>query len=324
MQILITPFPIPTQICIAITLFAKNTIVHYKREVKVMKHFRSRWILIIVALVIVLSACTGNNQKQSSGKGKIVFGLNNWAENVAVSHMWKILLNEKGYDVQLKSMQKAPVWLGISKGELDIAPEVWLPNTDKKFKEQYGSKVEMHKIWYKNTRLGLVVPTYMNIDSITQLNAKKKALGLGDNIIGIDPGASLTSMAKNAIKEYHLNYQLLTSSGPAMMSALKKAYAKKNPIVVTLWNPHWAFSQYKLKYLKDPKGVFGKSDNIYYMTRKGFGSDHPEIIKWMNNWSMDDQSLGSLMATIKKMNDPDKGAKKWIDAHRDLVNSWMK
>jgi glycine betaine/proline transport system substrate-binding protein len=38
---------------------------------------------------------------------------------------------------------------------------------------------------------------------------------------------------------------------------------------------------------------------------------------------MNDDQLGGLMAVINKEGDPAEGAQKWIENHRDLVNSWM-
>ncbi|MGD6968017.1 glycine betaine ABC transporter substrate-binding protein [Rossellomorea vietnamensis] len=287
-----------------------------------------RWLnLLFLALLvsgIVLTGCNNGDDGNGGAQDKsVVIGLNNWAENVAVSNMWKVLLEEKNYEVELKSMEKAPVWLGITRDELDIAPEVWLPHTDKPLMDKYEENLDMHEIWYENTGLGLVVPSYMeDISSMEELNERKEEFG--GRIVGIDPGASLTSMTQDAIEEYGLEFDLVTSSGPAMMAELSKAYKDKEPIVVTLWNPHWAFSGYDLKYLEDPKKVYGDPDDIYYMTRKGFEEDHPEVIKWMNNWQMDDETLGSLMATVKETGDPAEGAKAWIDENRDLVDQWLK
>jgi glycine betaine/proline transport system substrate-binding protein len=290
-----------------------------------MKKLRYLLLLILLFASVILAACNNGNEGNGEDGGEdksLVFGRNNWAENVAVSNMWKILLEEKGYEVELKSMEKAPVWLGITRDELDVAPEVWLPNTDKPLMDKYGEQLDIHEVWYENTGLGLVVPSYMeDISSIEELNARKDEFG--GRIVGIDPGASLTAMAKTAIEEYGLELDLVTSSGPAMMAELSKAYKDKEPIVVTLWNPHWAFSEYDMKYLEDPKKVFGEADDIYYMTRKGFEEDHPDVVKWMNNWKMDDASLGSLMAVIKDNGDPAEGAKAWIEDNRDMVEKWL-
>ncbi|MDQ0483596.1 glycine betaine ABC transporter substrate-binding protein [Guptibacillus hwajinpoensis] len=280
-------------------------------------------LLLVIAALSVLAACggAGDSSSEEESKGTVTFGLNNWAENIAVSNMWKVILEEKGYDIELKSMEKAPVWAGISQGDLDVAAEVWLPATDKPLYEEYKDDLKLHKTWYEGTGLGLVVPSYMDITSIEELNQKKDELGL-EQIVGIDPGASLMEMSRTALEEYSLNYELVDSSGPAMMSELKKAYENEEPIVVTLWNPHWAFAEYDLKYLEDPKKVYGEADDIYYMTRTDFEEDHPEIVEWMNKWKMDDDSLGSLMATIKEADDAESGAKQWIEENQELVSEW--
>ncbi|RBW68943.1 glycine/betaine ABC transporter [Bacillus taeanensis] len=287
---------------------------------------------LLLALSFALAACssnenagenTENNNEAVEEKGELVFGYNNWSENIAVTNMWKILLEEQGYEVELKSMEKSPVWAGIAGGDLDVAAEVWLPITDEPLYEEYKEDLDLHETWYEGTGLGLVVPAYMNIDSIDELNDNKDLFEEAQ-IVGIDPGASLMRLTNDTITEYGLDYELIESSGPAMMTELDKAYEDEEPIVVTLWNPHWAFADYDLKYLEDPKNVYGDPDDIYYMTRKGFEADHPEVVTWMNNWQMDDASLGSLMSIINEEGDAETGAKKWIEENRDLVDEWVK
>ena len=97
---------------------------------------------------------------------------------------------------------------------------------------------------------------YENINSIEDLNAHKDELE--NKIVGIEPGSSLMNLTNKAMKEYDIKLKLVQSSEVAMMSELKKAYTKKKPIAVTLWNPHWGFSEFDLKYLKDPKKVYGE------------------------------------------------------------------
>ncbi|WP_026690143.1 glycine betaine ABC transporter substrate-binding protein [Alteribacter aurantiacus] len=293
-------------------------------------------LLFSLGLMVALSACGGDGgtteddgdvgtdggvEESTEEKGEIVIGRNNWAENIAVSNMWKILLEEEGYEVDIQSMDKAPVWLGISRGELDIAPEVWLPNTDESYNDQYGDDLDMREMWYEGTELGFAVPEYMDIDSIEELN--DMADEFDGQIVGIEEGAALTDLARDAIDEYDLDLDLVTSSDPAMNAEFMQAYNNEEPIVVTLWSPHWLFADYDIKYLEDPKNVFGDPDDIYYMTREGFAEDHPEVVEWMDNWMMDDESLGDLMATINDLDDPYEGAKEWIEENRDMVDEWM-
>ncbi|WP_223699945.1 glycine betaine ABC transporter substrate-binding protein [Sutcliffiella deserti] len=280
-------------------------------------------MVIILSSAILLSACGGGgNEKDGEGeKGTLKFGINNWAENIAVSNMWKVLLEEKGYSVELKELEKAAVWTGIAQNDLDVAPEIWLPKTDEPLYERYKDDIVKRESWYEGTGLGFAVPTYLeNINSIEDLNANNDTLG--GRIIGIESGTSLMELANEAINEYDIELDLVQSSEPAMLSELKKAHDLNEPIVVTLWNPHWVFAEYELKYLEDPKKTFGEQDDIFYMTRKDFEKDHEEVVKWMDKWKMNDDELGDLMSMINETS-PEEGAKKWIEQNRELVDNWL-
>ncbi|MGA9289941.1 MAG: glycine betaine ABC transporter substrate-binding protein, partial [Anaerobacillus sp.] len=110
-------------------------------------------LLMVIAALSILAACGGSEDStgDEESKGTVTFGLNNWAENIAVSNMWKVILEDKGYDIELKSMEKAPVWAGISQGDLDVAAEVWLPSTDKPLYEEYKEDVDLQETWYEGT-----------------------------------------------------------------------------------------------------------------------------------------------------------------------------
>ncbi|MFC4558053.1 glycine betaine ABC transporter substrate-binding protein [Virgibacillus kekensis] len=290
-------------------------------------------VLAVLSLLLVLAACGGGNNENDnaadnggddtqSGKGTISIGMNNWAENIAVSNMWKIILEERGYDVKLTPVEKAILYEGLQSGDLDIGMEVWLPHTDAPFYKKYKEDIVWRDIWYKGTDLALVVPSYMeDINSIEDLNANKEKFE--SEIIGIDPGSSIMGLTEEVIKEYNLDFELVSSSEPTMMAELQNKIENKEPIVVTLWKPHWAFSKMDLKLLEDPKNIYGDSENISYATRKGLEEDFPKVVKWFDNFILNDQQLGSLMAAINEAESEQAGAQKWVDNHQDLIKKWV-
>ncbi len=119
------------------------------------------------------------------------------------------------------------------------------------------------------------------------------------------------------LKEYGLDkeYKVVDSSTPAMLAELKRAYAKKEPFVGTLWSPHWAYSEYELKKLEDPKGAWGKGDGVHTLSRKGFAQDNPVVAKWLKSFKMTEKQLTSLEAEINKAG---KGKQ------QDAVRTWLK
>ena len=288
-------------------------------------------VLLVVILIlssILLVGCgkgTQNNTKEKS-KGTIKIGTNNWADAIAVTNMWKVLLEEKGYQVEIVNGRKAPIWAGLNNGDLDLFLDCWLPNTDKKYWSQYQDNLTKFNLWYKNTRLGLAVPEYVEeVNTITDLREHKdKFMKSGEaTIVGIDSGASVMEITNQALEEYQLDYNLIASSGSAMASSLSRAYKKKEAIVVTLWNPHWIFSDYEMKFLEDPKKLYGTKEDAYFVANNGFVENHPEVIKWMKNCQMDSKTFGSLMAEVKNSDEAKAGAEKWVNNNRDIVDEWL-
>ena len=61
---------------------------------------------------------------------------------------------------------------------------------------------------YDSARIGLVVPTYVTINSLEELNAHKERFG--GEIVGIDAGTGLMRCSETALTDYGLDYKLLS------------------------------------------------------------------------------------------------------------------
>ncbi|MDQ0216618.1 glycine betaine/proline transport system substrate-binding protein [Oikeobacillus pervagus] len=163
----------------------------------------------------------------------------------------------------------------------------------------------------------------------TSKSKDEKASSVGESvdykITGIDPGAGVMKATEKVVKEYELNdWEIVEGSGAAMTAALKKAYDKEEPIIVTGWIPHWKFSKFDLKFLEDPKGVYGEEENIHTIARKDLKKDLPEAYKVLDqfNWTSDD--MGEVMVKIEDGMKPDKAAEQWIKDNKNLVQKWTK
>jgi len=280
----------------------------------------------IIALFIGVFILLSSAAKAEDSK-VITIGVNSWAENIAVANMWKLILEEKQYKVTLQNAGKIILYNSVAQGKIDVSFEVWLPTSDKPAYESIKDNVSLIGPWLSEANLGLVVPDYVEIDSIDQLNANKDKFQWRGrpSIFGIDAGTGLMGLTDKAIAGYKLEYNLLPSSEAAMLQSLERAMQRKEPVVVTLWKPHWVWAKKNLRYLKDPKGVFGKTDSIYGITTKSFKSEHPNVERWFQQWKMDEKTLGELMSTINEngSSSPAKGAKLWIDANRATVEQWL-
>ncbi|MFC9641217.1 ABC transporter permease/substrate binding protein [Streptomyces mirabilis] len=260
------------------------------------------------------TAADGENVGQ--GK-KVTIGYIPWDEGVASTFLWKEILEERGFQVDTKQFDAGPLYTSLSQGDIDFETDSWLPTTHEQYWKKYGSKLDDLGSWFGPTSLELSVPSYMKgVDSLADL--KGKAGIFGGKITGIESSAGMMGLLKSKVlKDYGLDkeYKVVDSSTPAMLAELKRAYAKKEPIVVTLWSPHWAYSDYDLKKLKDPKGAWGKGDGVHTLSRKGFAQDNPVVGQWLKNFRMTEKQLTGLEAEINKVG---KGKQ------QDAVRAWLK
>ncbi|OZB96033.1 glycine betaine ABC transporter substrate-binding protein [Paenibacillus sp. XY044] len=144
-------------------------------------------------------------------------------------------------------------------------------------------------------------------------------------IIGIDPGAGIMKATNKAIEEYGLSdWKLIEGSGAAMTATLAKDIKAKKPIVITGWTPHWMFSKYDLKYLDDPKKVYGEAEEIHTIARKGLEKDEPTAYAFLDRFEWSSDEMGEIMTAIQEGKKPEEAAKAWADSHADRVNEWIK
>ncbi|WP_422768641.1 glycine betaine ABC transporter substrate-binding protein [Plantactinospora sp. WMMC1484] len=279
------------------------------------------------ALALGAAACGGDADDSGStgDSNKITIGYMAWDEAIAASNLWQRILEDKGFEVELKNLEAGLVYGGLAKGDIDLFLDGWLPQTHAAYWEQYGDKLEKIGVWYDNASLSIAVPQYVDgVDSLEDLAGQAETFN--GEIIGIEPGAGLTAATQDkVIPGYGLTdvMDLKTSSTPAMLAALDRAISGKEPIVVTLWHPHWAYAKYQLKDLADPKGTLGQAEEVTTLARAGFGEDFPEVTAMLKKFTMDSQQLGSLedlMFNVHK-DDEAKAVDAWLEANPEYLGS---
>ena len=168
---------------------------------------------------------------------------------------------------------------------------------------------------------GIVVPSYVPIDSIDQKNGHKDKFG--KKIIGIEPGAGLMRQTKEVIKAYNLDFELIDGSTAAMTATLKSALAKKKWIATILWTPSWMVQAFDIKYLKDPKNVQQPPQTYYWLGRKGFCKEFPMTREIISGVFVPLEDNIQMTGYIKEGLSAEKAVEKWMKQNQLLTERWM-
>ncbi|MEF9674360.1 glycine betaine ABC transporter substrate-binding protein [Pseudomonas sp. MWU13-2100] len=271
----------------------------------------------------VLALAISSTMVSAAGKEVTIGYVDGWSDSVATTNVAAEVIKQKlGYDVKLEAVATGIMWQGVATGKLDAMLSAWLPVTHGEYWAKNKDKVVDYGPNFKDAKIGLIVPEYVTAKSIADL---KGDATYKNKIVGIDAGSGVMLKTDQAIKDYGLDYKLQASSGAAMISELARAEKKHESIVVTGWVPHWMFAKWKLRFLDDPKGVYGAAETVDSIGSKELDKKAPEVAAFLKKfqWASKDE-IGEVMLAIQDGAKPDAAAKDWVAKHPDRVAEWTK
>ena len=263
----------------------------------------------------------------AAGGGTVTLGfLPSWTDGLSTAHLWQHVLEEEGYDVELQEIgDPGPLYAGLAGGDVDVYPSGWPEVTHASYMEEFGDDIEDVGTYYEGAVLTMAVPEYTDVDSIADLRGQ--ADRFDGRIVGIEPGAGLTGVVEDsAIPAYGLGdeYTLQTSSTTAMLAELQSATDAQEDIVVTLWRPFWANSEFPVKDLEDPEGAMGEPEGLHALARAGFSDDMPEVAEMMGNLSLSDAQYGQLEDMVVNEYGEgryEEGVEAFVEANPDVLEA---
>lgn len=275
--------------------------------------------LIIILAFLLLQGCTSSVSVDDDGS-RIFIIYTDWAESVALSHLTAFLLDEKlDYEIEMRLTSIDTVFNEIAAGEADVFLDAWIPSTHQDFLELYKDRIEDLGPNYDDARTGLVVPEYMEVKSIGDLENTYL-----NPVAGIDREAGIMQNARRAIDAYNLSNELLVLSDAEMSERVEDAVKRREDIVFTGWEPHWLFYRYDFKYLEDPLNIFPVEDKIHTIARRGFTEDHPAARLFFERMVLTEEQLNELLYEIRLTSDPLEGASVWAANNEFVVNQWVR
>jgi glycine betaine/proline transport system substrate-binding protein len=280
----------------------------------------------LAAVALTTTACGGDDADDTTaaagGTGEncnsVTLGfIPSWTDGLSMAYLWQDVLEDRGYEVDFEEISDAaPLYAGLAGGDVDVYPSAWSEVTHADYMAEYGDDIEDLGAWYEGAKLTFAVPEYTDVESIADLAGNADMFD--GRIVGIEPGAGLTRTTKESVMPtYGLtdDYELVESSTTAMLAELQAAVDAQEDIVVTLWRPFWANSEFPVKDLEDPEGALGESEGLHNLARTGFSDECSEVADLMSSFELTDEQYGSLENLV--VNEYGEGQ------YADAVDAWF-
>ncbi|QSB15746.1 glycine betaine ABC transporter substrate-binding protein [Natronosporangium hydrolyticum] len=275
------------------------------------------------------TGANGNGERvcdEPADSNSITIGaFNGWEEGIAATYLWKAAFEAEGYDVTVEFADVGPLYLGMAQCAYDVAFDAWLPATHEDYWDEHGDQMEDLGVWFDEAPLTIAVNEDAPIQSLDEL--ADAADQFDNRIVGIEPGAGLTRITQDeVIPTYGLEgMEFIESSTAAMLAELQGAVDRGDNVVVTLWEPHWAYDAFPIRNLEDPENALGDPEQIHAFARADFTADFAEAAEWVGNWSMTADDLYSLENIMFNENEAatedeyEASTQQWLDENPDFL-----
>ena len=274
---------------------------------------------LLLAVGDLVAGCGGSEQSRELTVGNI-----NWDESIAISNLTKVLLEDEiGYEnVELRTLDVEQLFEGVASGDLNAFQDVWLPNHQQLLNPVEDDVVLLGPWFQDQTSFGIAVPSYVNIQTISQLNQTNIR-----EILGIEPGAVISQrIPGSVVPTYDLEQEYVEASTAGMLSEVEDRYKNGEDFSFIAWSPHWMNQRYDFTLLEDPEDALGDLNDgaqISTIVNEDLPEDDPVAYAFMDALTLTEEQVNDLEDTINEAGDPLEGARQWAQTNRDVVEPWL-
>lgn len=283
---------------------------------------------------LVLSGCTTSTSSgfsDSAGGDNVArFVQQPWADAVVETQIAMQVLGKLGYNA---STQEVSVPLGaqaLATGGADAYLANWWPSQKDVFANYLSDgTIEVAGTLLNGTQFSPAVPGYvaqkLDVQSLADLD--RNADAFDRKIFGIEPGAPANDTIQKMIDQdaYGLgDWQLVPSSTEAMLAQVTKLAVQQQPIVFLGWSPHWMTTEFNLRFLDDPQGLWPGAGAIRSVIRASLRKEDPNLARFISQISVDTATASEFIKKVDKDGQsPETVAREWIQQNPDKLGIWL-
>ena len=322
-----------------------------------MRKLKSKWTGLDVALVLIIIlavglACGGADEP----KGTVVIVDQDWDGQLVTTRVAQILLEqEMGYTVETKfaPANSAPLFIGLESGDFHFVCCDW-PSYSFALLDEYvnpGGKESVERLgptglvgetgWYTPSFVvegeDAPAPGLDSWDELAQFKAVFATADTGDSGRLLAHTPAWDDRSQERLDAMDAGYQVVfAGSETAALSELDGAFNRGDPVILHLWEPHWAHAKYNLVQIAMPPltdncypaGDYFKcgwpTDTVAKLVWPGLKDELPEVYEFLSNFQMTNEQQNDLVLDVTENGaTPREAAQAWVDANEDIWRAWI-
>jgi len=290
----------------------------------------------------------------------LVIAMPNWPSGQAGANILKLAIAKKfGLDAEVRELGTMLAFAGMASGEIDIVPEVWLPNFDDVVKRHgaEGAKDVVLSHLAVSAWQGLCATSdaaSAGIKDVSDLNDPAKTAlldtdgdGQGEVWIGASTWKS-TGIERVRANSYGYakGVTLVETEEDVAMAAVDAAVATGRPMVFYCYAPHHVFKLHDIVRLSEPPydaakwKIASPSDDPLWINNSSapvawgpvefhiaysaaFAAKHPDVAAFLEKVDFKPDEISAMSYALQVDRQlPADYAKAWVDQNGSRVDGW--
>ena len=314
-------------------------------------NIKSAFLAAAVALPMMASQSFALEMGASDKTIKLA--INEWTGQHLTTRVAGAVLERAGYSVEYVTAGYTPQFIAIGDGELHATLEIWTSNLPGQYADiEASGKIKDIGDLGLDAREGVLYPVHMKemcpgLPDWKALNECAAKFATVDTLPQgrlLDYPADWGSPGKDRLEAMGMNFAAVPAgSEGALITELEASIAKKSPLLMTFWQPHWALSEYDTEWVALPAGedacysdaswgvnpdATGDCDfsptRIFKVVWSGFDDTWPMAGEILRSYAMDAGDQQLMMAAVdSRGEDINAVVNAWIDANSGAVDSMI-
>jgi len=309
---------------------------------------------IVLGCFSMLGFNTAMAASVPESKDPIKLAINEWTGQHISTHVAGEILKRMGYNVEYVTAGYYPQMQALEDNTVSATLEIWSSNIGEHYDKALasGKVVEIGDLglvpvesWFVNQAAleqcaGL--PDWKALNGCAEAFANAETFPNGRLV---DYPADWGTTNVDRLKGFGLNYTSVPAgSEGALIAEMQGAEARRQPIMVMFWAPHWVHAQIKLTHVDLPPYEAGCQDDasvgvnpdatwdcdwergyIKKMAWKGMQDKWPAAHKLLQNYQLrNEDQIPMMNAVDKKGQKLEKVVSDWVDANESIWSPWVK
>jgi glycine betaine/proline transport system substrate-binding protein len=182
------------------------------------------------------------------------------------------VLGAHGHRIARSAAPHEEMFQRMAVGDVDVLVSAWLPASHGAYLAPFEDEVRKVTVLYEPYCLW-GVPDSVPEDAVAEVADLLRAPAterMERLIQGINPGAGISRFSEAIVQQYGLDaagYQFKTGTEAECFGRFEDAVADGRWVVIPLWQPQWLHHRYRIRELREPRGLLGGRDQATLLVR---------------------------------------------------------